>query len=226
MADELAAELAAVSAAKIPEAWPMLIHHHLQTRVTAAMVTAGRADGRAGGRADGRAGGRAGGQDARSRVDDNLSSSVDVAVHEKGAATSATTTSDTATATSDTVVNIAIAAVTAGAAPSNAATALASAQREYLEGQGSSSDELGDDDVTLPPTRPSNRIGQVMEIQGCAPDTCDYICTQCDWEACTVVADDGTFCDVKLHADGTECSGVNSRRFLRYPPSSKRARRS
>ena len=115
MADELAAELAAVFgrlAAKIPEARPMLIHHHLQTRVTAAMVTAGRADGRAGGRADGRAGGRAGGQDARSRADDNLSSSVDVAVHEKGAATSATATSDTAT-------TIAIAAVTAGAAPSN-----------------------------------------------------------------------------------------------------------
>ena len=182
------------------------------------MVTAGRADGRAGGRADGRAGGRAGGQDARSRADDNLSSSVDVAVHEKGAATSATATSDTAT-------TIAIAAVTAGAAPSNAATALASAQRVYLEGQGSSSEELGDDDVTLPPTRPSTRVGQAMEIQGCEPNTCDYICTECDWEACTVVADDGTTCDVKLVADGTECSGVNSRRFLRYPQSSKRARR-
>ena len=40
MADELAAELAAVPAAKIPEARPMLIHHHLQTMVTAAELTA------------------------------------------------------------------------------------------------------------------------------------------------------------------------------------------
>ena len=182
-----------------------------------------RADGQAGSRADGRAGGCAGSQDARSRADDNLSPTVEVAGHEKGAATA-----NSATANPGSAATIAIATVTAGAAPSNAATALASAQQHYMyvEGQGSSSDEAGIDDFTSPPTRPSNRIGQVMEIQGCAPDTCDYICTQCDWEACTVVADDGTFCDVKLHADGTECSGVNSRRFLRYPPSSKRARRS
>ena len=104
------------------------------------------------------------------------------------------------------------------------ATALASAQQDYVEGQGSSSDELGNDDFTSPPIRPSTRIGQTMEIQGCEPDSCDYICTECDWEACTVEVDDGTICNVRL-ADGTVCSGVNSRRFLRYPPSTKRARR-
>ena len=129
--------------------------------------------------------------------------------------------------------------VAAGASPSNTATALASAQGDfkadqdlggggqvhtYVEGQGSGSEEGGDDVTYLVPSRPSTRVGQAMEVQGCDPASCDYICTECDWEACIVVADDGTFCNVKL-ADGTVCSGVNSKRFLRYPPSSKRARR-
>jgi hypothetical protein len=127
--------------------------------------------------------------------------------------------------------------VAAGASPSNTATALASAQGDfkadhlggggqvhtYVAGQGSGSEE-GGDDVTHRPSRPSTRVGQAMEVQGCDPDSCDYVCTECDWEACIVEADDGTFCNVKL-ADGTVCSGVNSKRFLRYPPSSKRARR-
>lgn len=129
--------------------------------------------------------------------------------------------------------------VAAGASPSNTATALASAQGDfkadqdlggggqvhtYVEGQGSGSEEGGDDVTYLVPSRPSTRVGQAMEVQGCDPASCDYICTECDWEACIVVADDGTFCNVKL-ADGTVCSGVHSKRFLRYPPSSKRARR-
>ena len=84
-------------------------------------------------------------------------------------------------------------AVAAGDSRSNTATALASAQGDYVEGQGSSSEE-GGDDVTIPPPRPSTRIGQAMEIQGCEPDSCDYICTECDWEACIVEADDGTVC--------------------------------
>ena len=52
-----------------------------------------------------------------------------------------------------------------------------------------------------------------MEVQGCGED-CDLSCTVCEWEACTIVADHGTTCDVCITSDGDLCKGVQ-RRHLR-----------
>ena len=50
-------------------------------------------------------------------------------------------------------------------------------------------------------------------VQGCGED-CDLSCTVCEWEACTIVADHGTTCDVCITSDGDLCKGVQ-RRHLR-----------
>ena len=53
-----------------------------------------------------------------------------------------------------------------------------------------------------------------MEVQGCGED-CDLSCTVCEWEACTIVADHGTTCDVCITSDGDLCKGVQRGRHLR-----------
>ena len=58
-----------------------------------------------------------------------------------------------------------------------------------------------------------NRAGMQLEIQGCDSD-CDYVCGECDWELCTVNADHGGTCDVRILLDDSICEAVPSR-FLR-----------
>ena len=67
-----------------------------------------------------------------------------------------------------------------------------------------------------PPPPPGNKVGEHMEIQGCDEDACDYVCNDCEWEACVVVADDGRGnLDVKCVSDGIVCEGITAHRFLR-----------
>ena len=47
----------------------------------------------------------------------------------------------------------------------------------------------------------------LMEVKGCGAD-CDGDCTECEWEACTVTADNGPRLDVRITADGELCRGV------------------
>ena len=47
----------------------------------------------------------------------------------------------------------------------------------------------------------------LMEVKGCGAD-CDGDCTACEWEACTVTADNGPRLDVRITADGELCLGV------------------
>ena len=67
-----------------------------------------------------------------------------------------------------------------------------------------------------------------MEIQGC-DEYCDTLCVQScsfEWDPCVVIADHGTYCDVRM-SDGAMIAGVVNR-FLRWPAlpgMSKRARR-
>jgi hypothetical protein len=92
------------------------------------------------------------------------------------------------------------------------------------EGDDDESDEGSDEVdgvVALPP--PRDRVGDHMEIQGCDADECDYVCNDCAWEACVVVADDGLGnMDVQCVSDGSMCMGIKAHRFLRFP--GKRAR--
>ena len=93
-----------------------------------------------------------------------------------------------------------------------------------------STDEVSTDDESLDgealaaaPVKDVSRLGLKMEIQGCDPDECDYIRTDCDWEPCTVEADNGRTCDVRL-ADGQLCQGIVTHRFLRMPQVASRKR--
>ena len=63
----------------------------------------------------------------------------------------------------------------------------------------------------------ATRVGLQMEIQGCDPDECDYVCTDCAWDACTVEADYGRTCDVRIDEDGVLCEEIIAHRFLRIP---------
>ena len=54
---------------------------------------------------------------------------------------------------------------------------------------------------------PALEIGADMEVQGCGP-TCDFVCTECAWEGCRVVADHGDVCEVCILSDGEECTWV------------------
>ena len=63
----------------------------------------------------------------------------------------------------------------------------------------------------------ATRVGLQMEIQGCDPDACDYVCTDCAWDTCTVEADYGRTCDVRITEDGFLCKGIIAHRFLRIP---------
>ena len=63
-----------------------------------------------------------------------------------------------------------------------------------------------------------------LEIQGCDEDTCDYVCSACDWELCVVEADHGKTCDVKIIDGDIICNAVHSR-FLRMPATGALAKR-
>eukprot|EP00964_Phaeocystis_antarctica_P144925 scaffold110825_cov48-Phaeocystis_antarctica.AAC.1 len=52
-----------------------------------------------------------------------------------------------------------------------------------------------------------------MEVQGCG-EGCELSCHECEWEACTIVADHGLTCDVRITSDGDLCLGAQ-RRHLR-----------
>ena len=53
-------------------------------------------------------------------------------------------------------------------------------------------------------------IGEMMEVQGCGKD-CPFVCTECEWEACTVIADRGCLCEVRITSDGVLCKDVQRR---------------
>ena len=67
-----------------------------------------------------------------------------------------------------------------------------------------------------------SRVGRQMQIQGCDPEECDYVCSECPWEDCIVIQDHGKTCDVKITSDGAVCYDILVDRFLRAP---KRQRR-
>ena len=64
--------------------------------------------------------------------------------------------------------------------------------------------------------RPDDRVGLEMEIQGCDPAVCDGLCRACPWERCTILADHGGVCDVRVLSDEAEYFGV-ANRYLRMP---------
>ena len=63
------------------------------------------------------------------------------------------------------------------------------------------------------PAVPELVVGAAMEVQGCG-EGCEFSCHLCEWEACTIVADHGVTCDVKITSDGNLCQGAQ-RRHLR-----------
>lgn len=71
--------------------------------------------------------------------------------------------------------------------------------------------------------KPAGRVGQQMEIQGCDADECEYCCTICEWEPCTITADHGHSCDVMMQ-DCETCEYV-ANRFLRMPAAAVAKRR-
>ena len=51
-------------------------------------------------------------------------------------------------------------------------------------------------------------VGASMEVQGCSAG-CDFVCSVCEWEECTIVTDHGETCDVRI--DGVLYEGVQRR---------------
>ena len=98
-----------------------------------------------------------------------------------------------------------------------------SADDESADDESADDESLDDEAPSAAPVKDVSRLGLKMEIQGCDPDECDYICTDCDWEPCTVEADHGRTCDVRLD-DNTLCQGIVSHRFLRMPQVASRKR--
>ena len=108
------------------------------------------------------------------------------------------------------------------------AKAKKAAEAEESEG-GSESEAEVDVEAVADPAQAEgaeeveDMVGRHMEIQGCDPEVCEYVCSECPWEACEVTADDGAgTLDVTISSDGTICKGIVSHRFLRLP--GKRAR--
>ena len=64
------------------------------------------------------------------------------------------------------------------------------------------------------PAQPALMVGAAMEVQGCG-EGCDLSCNTCEWEACTIVADHGVTCDVRITSDGDLCQGVQRRHLRR-----------
>ena len=96
-------------------------------------------------------------------------------------------------------------------------------EADVEEAEGDASEEF-----ELETVRSTSRVDKEMEIQGCTPAECAYVCTECDWEGCTVVADHGAMCDVRLHNIGADedpiCRSV-ANRFLRMPAAGMHKRR-
>ena len=63
--------------------------------------------------------------------------------------------------------------------------------------------------------RVRDRTGTAMEVQGC-DEGCDFVCTDCAWESCMVMADHHSCCDVRILSDGDVIRGVGNR-YLRNP---------
>ena len=70
-----------------------------------------------------------------------------------------------------------------------------------------------------PPPVPEwgSRVGLTMEVQACDEDCAMSFCTDCGWDLCTVVKDDGRICDVTLDKDGVLCPDILAHRYLRMP---------
>ena len=64
----------------------------------------------------------------------------------------------------------------------------------------------------------------MLEVQGCGPD-CDYVCSECEWEMCVVMADHGRSCDVCLKAEPDVRIDRILNRFLRVPAAGVAKRR-
>lgn len=91
---------------------------------------------------------------------------------------------------------------------------------EEAEG-GASGGEAGGGSVGPVPVRapaaqprfPCLEVGAEMEVQGCG-EACNFLCTTCEWELCTIDVDHGHLCDVRISSEGVICKGV-ARRHLR-----------
>ena len=100
------------------------------------------------------------------------------------------------------------------------AEAAAEAEAESEE-ESEEEAELGEE---AEPEKPPDRVGLNMEIQGCDPDDCDFVCSLCEWELCIVEVDHGRCCDITILGDGSLCKQV-SNRFLRMPAAAAKRRR-
>ena len=87
------------------------------------------------------------------------------------------------------------------------------------DGGGQDAQRDGGQDGGGQPGPSEDRTNKEMEVQGCDPEECDYMCGECEWEPCVVLADHGRTCDVRICSHGdddSECFGV-ANRFLRFP---------
>ena len=76
------------------------------------------------------------------------------------------------------------------------------------------------------PTR--SRVHLQMEIQGCDPEVCEMVCTDCDWEPCVVTADHVSSCNVRLLEVVDDVDPIClciANRFLRWPAAAISKRR-
>ena len=71
--------------------------------------------------------------------------------------------------------------------------------------------------------RDQDRTGTLMEVQGCGED-CDFVCSICEWEACTIEKDHGRCCDIRILSDEELVAGVVNR-HLRLPAAAGAKRR-
>ena len=57
-------------------------------------------------------------------------------------------------------------------------------------------------DARVRPAFPKMLPGTRAEVQGCDA-TCDAQCSECAWEACTIINVHGPRCDIRIASDGT-----------------------
>ena len=118
----------------------------------------------------------------------------------------------TAAATAAATAIVAHATTTAAATAASPAPATTALTASDVSNDSGAEENDSDDDPQPPPSppQPLNRAGMQLEIQGCDSD-CDYVCGECEWELCTVNADHGSTCDVRILLDDTICKAVPSR---------------
>jgi hypothetical protein len=104
-------------------------------------------------------------------------------------------------------------APSAGAAQRSAATGDAPVDDEGSCSVEDNGVEVGEGEQAGSESR--DRVGLSMEIQGCDPDECEGGCSECPWEACTVVTDHGRACDVRICSDPPVMCLNIANRFLR-----------